>query len=57
MSIVEGLPVPEGWRMIRFGRLVKRFKDVGRPDLEALSVFLDAGVVPLTGPRSSVHPL
>lgn len=54
MSIVEGLPVPAGWRKVRFGGLVRRRKEIGRPDLEPLSVFLDAGVVPRSS-RSDNH--
>jgi type I restriction enzyme S subunit len=32
--------------MVPFGRVVQRRKESGRPDLQPLSVFLDAGVVP-----------
>lgn len=46
MSIVASLPLPAGWRRVSFARLVTRSKEAGRPDLEPLSVFLDAGVVP-----------
>lgn len=46
MSIVDTLPVPQGWRSVRFGRLFERTRQTGEPDLPPLSVFLDEGVVP-----------
>ena len=38
--------VPSGWEVIRFGRLVVRSQESGKPDAQLLSVFLDQGVVP-----------
>ena len=41
-----GYEAPETWEVRPFGRVVDRKQDVGYPDLEPLSVFLEAGVVP-----------
>lgn len=46
MSVLGALSVPAGWRSVPFGRVTTRTKEVGRPDLPPLSVFLGAGVVP-----------
>lgn len=46
MSIVALQPRPTGWREERLGRLAPRSKACDTPDLEPLSVFLGAGVVP-----------
>jgi type I restriction enzyme S subunit len=40
------LDPPDQWRVRWFGRLVDRVQEVGRSDLQPLSVFLDQGVVP-----------
>lgn len=37
---------PKDWRNRRFGVIAVRVRESGRPDLEPLSVYLDAGVVP-----------
>jgi type I restriction enzyme S subunit len=46
VSIISSVVAPTGWRSVPFGRVASRTKDIGRPDLQPLSVFLDAGVVP-----------
>lgn len=45
-SVLDRLAVPPHWERHPFGRLVRRSKEAGRPELDPLSVFLDAGVVP-----------
>lgn len=45
-SVLDAVALPPGWKFIPFGRLVERSREVGRPDLAPLSVFLDEGVVP-----------
>ncbi|HKN49611.1 MAG TPA: hypothetical protein VJ010_05240, partial [Actinomycetota bacterium] len=37
---------PPTWRVHAFGRVVHRVQEIGRTDLQPLSVFLDDGVVP-----------
>lgn len=46
MSSVLPTTVPEGWRRLRFDRVVRRSKEAGRPELDPLSVYLEEGVVP-----------
>lgn len=43
---LESLRAPDGWRWIPFAGACERRKDVGRSELQPLSVFLDGGVVP-----------
>jgi type I restriction enzyme S subunit len=45
-GILGAITCPPDWQEIPFGRLVDRRRECGRPDLPALSVFLDEGVVP-----------
>lgn len=46
MSMLKSVNFPTEWTTIPFGRVAPRVQDSGRPDLESLSVFLGAGVVP-----------
>ena len=46
MSILKSVNFPTEWTTVPFGRVAPRVQDSGRPDLESLSVFLGAGVVP-----------
>ena len=46
MSMLKSVVFPADWTTIPFGRVAPRVQDSGRPDLESLSVFLGAGVVP-----------
>lgn len=46
MTALQGVLARTLWEVRPFGRLTKRSKEAGRPDLAPLSVFLDAGVVP-----------
>ena len=44
--MLKSVVFPADWTTIPFGRVAPRVQDSGRPDLESLSVFLGAGVVP-----------
>lgn len=46
MSILTAAAKPESWTMQSLWSITTRIKEIGRPDLPPLSVFLDAGVVP-----------
>jgi type I restriction enzyme S subunit len=46
VSVIDAGSVPPGWSVVSFGRVARRVKEVGRPDLPPLSVFLGSGVVP-----------
>ena len=45
-SALDEFQLPEGWREIPFRGVARKVSESGFPDLESLSVFLDAGVVP-----------
>lgn len=44
--MLKNVSFPRKWTSVPFGRVAPRVQDSGRPDLEPLSVFLGAGVVP-----------
>lgn len=44
--MLKSVNLPTEWTTVPFGRVAPRVQDSGRPDLESLSVFLGAGVVP-----------
>ena len=46
MSRFESFDFPSNWKSVPFGRVAPRVQNSGKPDLEPLSVFLGAGVVP-----------
>jgi len=46
IGLLASLQAPDHWRWIPFGGACERRKDIGRADLQPLSVFLDGGVVP-----------
>ena len=46
MSMLKSVNFPTSWMTVPFGRVAPRVQNSGRPDLEPLSVFLGAGVVP-----------
>ncbi len=54
MSILDGIPSPNGWQTVPFGRVFVRRTEAEAPHLEPLSVFLDAGVIPRSA-RSDNH--
>lgn len=45
-GVLDRIEVPKGWRIRRLQATLERRRTTGRPDLEPLSVFLEAGVVP-----------
>lgn len=46
LSLPFEIAIPPGWEVLRFGRVVTRSQESGKPDARLLSVFLDQGVVP-----------
>jgi type I restriction enzyme S subunit len=54
LSIIDLLPSHTGWTKLPLGRIAPRVKEIGQPELEPLSVFLDQGVVPRSS-RSDNH--
>ena len=46
MSILDAVTHRVDWGKRDLGRVAQRIQASGRPDLQALSVFLDEGVVP-----------
>lgn len=45
-EVLDAVGTPPGWQCLPLTHVVARSKSSGRPDLEPLSVYLDAGVVP-----------
>ncbi len=45
-GVIARLKRPPGWDVRPLGRIVRRSKAAGRPDLQPLSVYLDDGVIP-----------
>ena len=45
-SVLDELVIPEGWRELPFRAVAQKVSQSGFPELQSLSVFLDAGVVP-----------
>jgi len=46
ITVLNEVPISDGWRVVPFRGVAKKVSEAGFPDLEPLSVFLDAGVVP-----------
>ncbi len=56
-GILEEISWPDDWPAIPFRRLADRRKDIGRPSLPPLSVFLDEGVVPRSSREDNYNRL
>lgn len=56
-GIRNWVELPSGWSWERLDRLFARSKESGQPELEPLSVYLDAGVVPRSSREDNHNPL